>query len=368
MRLLMISDADAPWTPHFARFFTARRDDLLIVSFAPGLLDGAEGVPLEFVGTETRPRREVTHLFLTRVPRIRRIVRRFSPDLVFAPYLASNGLAAALSWWGPTVVAAVGGDVLNQVRGRSGWKLLLREAILRFVCRRAALVNAVSQPLEDELIRLGVPASKILQLPFGVDLRRFHPDDEMPRASAAKLICTRKHEEIYDIPTIIDALARLKATGRRFHCTFTSEGTRLSANRECARAAGLEEHTSFTGTVPHSQLPSMLRASDIYITAARSDGTSVSLLEAMASGLLPVVPRIPANEPWIEHGKSGLMFDAGEAGSLADALVTALDDDQLRQRVFEKNRRRVERDGDMDQNMSRLAETFTQLIASSRKA
>jgi glycosyltransferase involved in cell wall biosynthesis len=368
MRLLMISDADAPWTPHFARFFTARGDDLLIVSFAPGVLDGVDGVPLQFVGTETRPRREVTHLFVTRVPWIRRIIRRFSPDLVFAPYLASNGLAATLSWRGPTVVAAVGGDVLNRARGRSGWKLLLREAILRFVCRRAVLVNAVSQPLAEELTRLGVPVSKILQLPFGVDLERFHPDEEMPRASAAKLICTRKHEEIYDIPTIIDALAQLKTTGRRFHCTFTSDGTRLSANRARAEAAGLEEQTSFTGTLAHSQLPSMLRDSDIYVTAARSDGTSVSLLEAMASGLLPVVPRIPANERWIEHGRTGLLFDAGEAGSLADALLTALDDAPLRRRVLEENRRRVERDGDMGQNMSRLAETFNQLIISNRKA
>jgi hypothetical protein len=170
MRLLMISDADAPWTPHFARFLTARGDDLLVVSFAPGALDGVDGVPLEFVGTETRPRREITHRFFTRIPRISRIIRRFSPDLVLAPCLASNGLVAALSWRGPTAVAAVGGDVLNRAGGFGDWKLLLRKAILRFVCRRAALVNAVSQPLAEERVRLGVPASRILRLPFGVDL------------------------------------------------------------------------------------------------------------------------------------------------------------------------------------------------------
>jgi glycosyltransferase involved in cell wall biosynthesis len=70
----------------------------------------------------------------------------------------------------------------------------------------------------------------------------------------------------------------------------------------------------------HGDLPGFLRAADVYVSASSSDGTSSSLLEAMASGLYPVVSDITANRPWVEHGKNGLLFAVGDAASLAEAL------------------------------------------------
>ena len=49
MRLLMVAHTDAPWTPHYSRFFVGRGDTVLVVTFAPGRI---EGVETEFVGFE----------------------------------------------------------------------------------------------------------------------------------------------------------------------------------------------------------------------------------------------------------------------------------------------------------------------------
>lgn len=362
MRVLMVAHSDAPWTPHFCRFFLARGDALKLVSFAPFPLDGIDGVDMEFVGAEPFDMRRNKHTFFTRVPRIRRIARLFKPDMVYAPYLSSNGLSAALAWSGPLAVTAVGSDVAAGP-GRGGLKRRLRESSIRYVCRRADIINTVSQALGDRLVGLGVPEDKILQLPFGADVERFRPTRDAARPEAHRLICTRKHEPIYDIPTIIRALARLRADGRAFHCTFTCGGTNLDDHKRQAHEAGLDDCVTFTGQVPFASLPGMLADADVYISASHSDGTSVALLEAMATGVLPVVTRIPANEPWIEDDETGLLFDKGDDENLASRLARALDDAALRQRAFETNRLRVERDASMTGNMTRLAEAFEKLIA-----
>jgi len=362
MRILMIAHTNAPWTPHFARFFTERGDTLRVVSFAPHKLDGVDGIDVEFVGIEPFDLNKNKYVFITSIPRIRKIVRAFQPDLVFAPYLFSNGLSAVLSWKGPIVVSAVGGDVQN-IDGWSGLGLLFREAIIRYVCRRAQIVNAVSQPLRDALIRRGVPSSKVLVLPFGVDVAMFYPHPDMPRNPAVNLICTRKHEPVYDIPTIINALAQLKSSGRVFHCTFTCDGSLLERHKVQAAASGLNDYVTFTGNLPHGELPLLLRSADIYISASLSDGTSVALLEALASGLLPVVTRIPANTPWIKHGETGLLFVPGRAEDLTEMISQAMDNAALRQEAFNHNRQLVDQQANMNKNMDHLADIFSKLVS-----
>jgi len=362
MRLLMLSHSVNPWTPHYARYFTARGDKTLVVSFSP---EPIEGVDMEFIGIDPWNKHANKHVYLTRVPRLRRIIKRFRPDLVYAPFVASNGISAVLAWSGPTVTSGRGGDVLEQ-ENRTGWRRRMREKLIRFVCDRCLMVHAVSQEIEDELLRLGVPAAKMFQLPVGVDTGKFQPAPDMPRQPATRLICTRKHEEIYDNITVIEAFARLKAAGREFTGVIASTGTLLAAHKKRVEELGMAGQVCFTGELPHGQVPDLLRGADIYISATLSDGTSSALLEAMSAGLMPIVSRIPANTPWIEHGRTGLLFDTQDVDMLAKMLERAMDDQELRQRAFEVNRRLVCEKADQRRNMERLGEKLDQAARMSR--
>ncbi|HOW71755.1 MAG TPA: glycosyltransferase [Phycisphaerae bacterium] len=362
MRLLMVAHSDAPWTPHYSRYFKARGDEVLVVTFAPDRIEGIETV---FMGVEPFDFRKNKRLFLTRVPRVRRIIRAFRPDLVYAPYLTSNGMTAVLSSKSPVIVAARGGDVFEHA-GSSGPRQWFREAVVRFVCGRAAMVHTVSQGLDNELMRLGVPVGKLFRIPVGVNVEQFHPREEGPRKDATRLVCVRRHQRVYDIPTILHALARLRSSGRRFTCTMAGGGTRLEMHKALAAELGLTDVVTFLGHQPHDRLPALFRDSDIYISASLSDGTASSLLEAMASGILPVVSRIRANGPWIEHGVNGLLFETGRPESLAEVLATAMADGDLRRRAFRENPRRVDQDGNMAKNMDRLAAVFEEVAFRSR--
>jgi L-malate glycosyltransferase len=359
MRILIISHSNVYWTAIYARHFVSRGDVVRVVSAAPDVIDG---VDVEFIGVEPFDKYRNKQIFITRVPRIRRIIRDFRPEIVLATYIVSNGLSAALCWSGPLVVSAHGGDVLEQT-GRRGWRQWLRRGIVRFVCSRADLVHCVSLEMEEELRRIGVPCSKIVQFPVGIEVERFSPPAGVRPGRAQRLICTRKHEPVYDNRTIVTALARLKEAGREFLCIFAGGGALLEDLRQLARQSGLSEQASFTGDLPNSELPGMLREADVYVSASLSDGTSSALLEAMACGLTPVVSRIPANAGWVDDGRTGLMFECGRADQLATALARAMDDGELRRRAFADNPARVRRDGDRSRNNCRLAEALEGVLA-----
>ena len=75
--------------------------------------------------------------------------------------------------------------------------------------------------------------------------------------------------------------------------------------RELTHDLGVSNNTKFIGWVPRSELPKYLSSADVYVSSSLSDGTSNSLLEAMACGLAPIVTDIPANQTWIDDGKNG---------------------------------------------------------------
>jgi glycosyltransferase involved in cell wall biosynthesis len=235
--------------------------------------------------------------------------------------------------------------------------------VARLVCRRADAVHAVSENLERALVGFGVSADKIERFPIGVDLELFRRDASAPRSEAFRLVCTRSHAPVYDLQTLLRALEILHRSGRRFHCTFAGGGHLLDDHRRQAHAAGLDDRVEFTGFVPHSEIPSLLRSADVYVSPALSDGASESLLEALATGLLPVVTRIDANLPWVREGETGLLFEPGHAEQLASCLRRAMDDGALRERAFRENPVFVEATGDIRRNMRRMSDLFERVFS-----
>jgi len=344
MRIAMIAHTNAPWTEPYARFLASDGHELKLISFHP---DRLPGVDCEFVGHDPFRSHRDKYLFITRVPRVRRILQEFSPDVVLACYIISNGLTAALAWDGPLVVSARGAGVLRQTRsGEPGPPTALRARLLRYICRRATRVHAVSEEIVDRLAAIGVPREMMDCFPLGIDLNRFPLTASVPRGDPLHIICTRRHEAVYQNHVIVDALARLGEAGRVFRCTFVGGGSLLEQCREQIRQSGLDDCVRCVGPISHERIPAWLATAHVYVSASVSDGTSSSLLEALAGGLFPVVSRIRANHNWIREGETGLFFEAGRADQLAAALARVLDHPEARARAAPANRRLVVDRGD----------------------
>ena len=111
------------------------------------------------------------------------------------------------------------------------------------------------------------------------------------------------------------------------------------------RAWELGVKTEITGFIPRKALLQNIRRAHFFISAALSDSTPVSLLEAMALGAVPVVSDLPALAQWVTHGLNGLLFNPQDPEELAHWLEWAFERPEFVRRAREINKRLVRERG-----------------------
>lgn len=235
---------------------------------------------------------------------------------------------------------------------------------LGWLASLAALVvdSSATQDIAEEA---GLPAGRITLLPWGVDLQRF--PFHAPWIDAFRLgvpphahlvLSLRAHEPIYRVGDIVEAFARLE---RRpgLHEDFPDpyliighSGSLTDALRRRVRELGVADRTRFIGTVAEDDLVPLLGRAACYVTASEVDGTSVTLLQAMACGTPVLASATPGNLDWVDDGVTGFTFPTGDI----DALAVLMDSVNHRYplSVVEHARARVERDADWHRNLARL--------------
>lgn len=287
--------------------------------------------------------------------RARKILKRIQPDVVNAHYASSGGLVAWLSGYRPYAVTIHGSDLLERSR------TFLGRALLRRIFAAAGLVNPVCNHMVPALERLGVPRGRIMVMPFGIEIDRFpfRPPSPDP-AGGLRIICTRSlRAPVYDIPTVIRALAEANSRGLDARLTLAAGGDQQRAFQALAAELGVERAVDFRGGYRPDELPGLLAEHDVYVSASLWDGASLSLMEAMACGIFPVVSDIPANHEWLEHGRDGLLFPTGDWLRLAGQLASLPGRWDFVRRAVEANRRTVEARADRAVNLR----SFTERLA-----
>ena len=187
----------------------------------------------------------------------------------------------------------------------------------------------------------GVAADRTTLLPWGVDLQQFRPNGEQADTRALGLadldfpegasvvLSLRAHEPIYRIDDVIHAFDRLCAALGEHHeekpyLVIGHQGSLTESLKRSAAALPSGDRIRFIGTVPEAQLAALLRATTTYVTAAEMDGSSVTLLQAMACGALVVASDTPGNLGWVEDGRTGWVFRTGDSHDLARVMQQAL--------------------------------------------
>ena len=289
--------------------------------------------------------------------RARRLIKELKPDIVHAHYATSAGLAALVCGFHPTIVTAHGSDLTVGIKSRL-WRPLLKRIFEFSDC-----VNPVSCDLQNMTLSLGINPDKIETLTPGVDTDKFSfvENKKIAHSEVLKLVCTRRLEPVFDHPTIIRALALLKKRQFRFEMTFVGDGSLYKKLKQQVKDTGLETSVNFTGRVDNDNLPEILSRNDIYLSASLWDGASLSLLEAMAVGLFPIVSDINANSTWIENNISGLLHRSGDAYDLAEKILHLLDNPQLFTKALKTNRKKVVESGDRKTNMKQLEKIYEKL-------
>jgi len=112
------------------------------------------------------------------------------------------------------------------------------------------------------------------------------------------------------------------------------------------------------------QMAELFRLADVAVSPSNHDGTPNTLLEAMACGAFPVAGDIESVREWIESGQNGLLCDPNDMNALAQAMIAALKDNELRENAGIINQKLIAERAEFNSGMRR-AELFYQALINS---
>lgn len=180
-------------------------------------------------------------------------------------------------------------------------------------------------------------------IPWGIDLELFSVEgsvmdlNEFGVAADEKVILSlRAHEPLYRINDIINAFAACPVEGT---LVVGNTGSKTSELQQISQE--IDRSVVFIPALTESDLPALLRRANAYVTASENDGTSVTLLQAMACGIPIAASRNAGNKDWVTDGITGYTFDVGDREGLCEALTSAVHADpqittRARQQVLDQ--------------------------------
>jgi len=228
----------------------------------------------------------------------------------------------------------------------------LGEAMERRVLTAADAIMAVSMPLADRIVGMGIGRRRVHVVPNGVDPEIFEraPSQEACRrrlglngAFVAGFVGSLKVWHGVDV--LLAAFQRLQAGEPSARLLIVGTGPMEAALRRAVRSMNLEEVVLFTGAIPHDCVPDMLRAMDVAVAPFRRIEnfyfSPIKLFEYMASGTCVVASKLGQISQVIEDGASGLLFEPDDVRDLHAKLNRIRQSVDLRERLAERARRLV---------------------------
>jgi glycosyltransferase involved in cell wall biosynthesis len=213
---------------------------------------------------------------------------------------------------------------------------LYRLSLLR--TRRVAMVG---QQVHDRYVESGMVRPQRAQTVLnGIPVHRF-TGSPARRLAAREVLgisadvpvigCVGRLVSLKNQRLLIEALPELRADHPSLRLVVVGDGPLESALRAQAASLNVERHIDFLGQ--RADVADLLPAFDIFALPSLTEGLSIALLEACATGLAVVATAVGGNPEIIRNGETGLLVPAEDGGALCSALKTLLDDAALRARL-----------------------------------
>lgn len=195
----------------------------------------------------------------------------------------------------------------------------------------------------------GVPAERLRVIRNGIDTVRFSPgasgfraergigDDTVLLGSVGRL------EPVKGYPTLLKAFRRVlddPAVDRPVRLVLAGDGSMRAGLETLAAELDLGDAVTFLGWWDDPE--GLLRALDVFVLSSLSEGTSISLLEALSTGCCPVVTRVGGNADVLGPDLAHRLVISEDPASIAEGLVRAVVDVEAREADARRGRRRVE--------------------------
>ena len=228
--------------------------------------------------------------------KLKKIIQEEKPDLVHVHQINRLAYFIARSLINtPLIATAWGSDVLL-VPQRS----FTHRMFSTFVIKKSRFVTADSQSMIEAMKAMVNTDSKYFHLQYGID-------PITPAIKEKIIYSNRLHNPLYNIDTIIKDFASFSFNHPDWKLHIAGKGSDTEKLIALATQLKVSDKVKFLGWMNKEQNAEQYSKAAIYVSIPSSDGTSVSLLEAMSAECIPVVSYLPSNGEWIENGINGVI-------------------------------------------------------------
>lgn len=293
------------------------------------------------------------------IKQLKTVVETIKPDVILAGPVQKVASLAAFAKIHPLVSMSWGSDLLLDAR-----RSPVERWLASYTLKRSDGFVGDCQTVLREAHALGFTSGKTTLFPWGIDLYLFNLEKrgfyrrQLGYESETLILCTRSFEELYGVDHVIRAFALMLKQTPNLRLFLVGDGSQREKLMEMCSSLGIGQKVFFTGRKDYQDLPAYYLACDVYVSASHSDGSSVSLMEALASGLPVIVSDIPSNREWIKHGENGWLFQDGDDKNLADLTLKVLEDTQAVQIVKKKARETADERANWNVNKINLKRLF----------
>ena len=287
----------------------------------------------------------------------RRLTKKIKPDLIHAGPIQTCAFIAALSGFRPVLTMSWGYDLVQEAE-----RNLCMRRITRYVLSKSAYFISDAQFTRDKAVAFGMDLKKTVVFPWGVDLEQFMPSAEK-HSQTITLFCSRTWESIYGVDVLARAFVKVAETNPNVNLLLLGGGSQGARIRQILMNGGVLDRVHFGGQVAQSDLPRWYHMTDIYISPSHVDGSSVSLMEALACGLPCLVSDIPGNREWIVEGENGWLFRDGDADDLAEKILHAIKNRRSFKKIGQSARKTAEQKADWKKNFGKLLDAYDKVMS-----
>ncbi len=393
MRLLFVVDARSPIAMNWIRHFIERSDEVHIAStFVPNSdvsTERLEIIPVAFssikkpsqrpgnvssrilsssgtsrhgsaqaLGLRTKIRQWLGPLTIRRpAQRLRAFIEEVKPDLVHAMRIPYEGMLAADSYTGvPLIVSIWGNDFTLHgpstplMRHYTRWTMQVTDALHADCYRDVRLAREWG-------LGAGRP-SLVTPGNGGIRTDIFYPPEELveepvilnPRGIRQYV---RNDSFFKAIPFVLK-----KHPNAKFMCTSMAGETQAI---QWTKELKIEHAVELLAPMPNAEMANVYRRAQVLVSPSIHDGTPNTLLEGMACGCFPTAGNLESIREWISPNENGLLFDSTSPQSIADAIIHAIENKNLREKAAGLNSRIISERAEYKNNMQK-AEKFYNLI------
>jgi glycosyltransferase involved in cell wall biosynthesis len=352
VRILLLADGRSVHTVRYQEALRKAGEEVLLASLEPG--DTIDIDLWDITGIKS-----IDYFLAAR--QIKKIFDRFVPDIVdlhFASGYGFSGAVAGLRKKTPVILHCLGSDILISPR-----RSFLHKMRVKYALARADKVLVDSSFLEEKVKELCRTAVTEI-VPWGIEYdiiesfanRQF---DLISTKRPLQILVPRPHNEIYNNRHILFELKEL-VLSKQIVLTFPDWGEEYGSFRSLAETE-CRGKINFYSLMPRALYIEFLNGFDLYLSAALSDSSPSSLLDAMGTGLLPIVSDIQGVRDWINN-ENAVLFDPRAKGSLKAALEKVLNKEINIEEILRRNHELVDKKGRFTANIEQTIEIMRRMI------